>query len=112
MKTAALVAVAIIATPGLASAQARSAPPPMPIRYADLNLSDPKDAAAMLVRIRKAAVDACRSFPGQEGNGIADIERFEVCYRQAVQSTVGVLNAPLVTAAFQFHAGRAVLARR
>ncbi|HEY0435757.1 MAG TPA: UrcA family protein [Phenylobacterium sp.] len=113
MKIAAFACIALIACPALAAAQ-----PPQPrtepttaIRYADLNLATPTDAAKMLKRIRRAAAEVCAASPGQDGNDIYAIEGFESCYAQSVQRAVAKLNAPLVTAALETRGGRQGLAQ-
>ena len=113
MKIAAFTCAAIIAIPSLALAapQLPKAAPATAIRYADLNLATPAGAAAMLQRIRRAAVDVCTTSPGQNGTDIYAIEGFEACYAQTVQRAVLKLNAPLVTAAFRPKAGNQTMAQ-
>jgi UrcA family protein len=112
MKTFAFAVAALIACPGLATAQPafEKAVPTATIGYADLNLADPGDARAMLARIRKASADTCRASPGMVGNDTDTLMRLDDCYRRSVRRAVGDLNAPLVTAALQPGAAR-VLAR-
>jgi len=100
MKAAAFFTVAMIVCPGLAVA-ATAPVPAVVVHYADLSLVSPAGARAMLIRIRKAAADACRDSPGMEGHDSDTLERFDDCYRQSIRRAVEGLNAPLVTAAYQ-----------
>jgi UrcA family protein len=110
MKTATFFAAAMIVCPGLAAA----APAPAPavvVHYADLDLARPAGARTMLIRIRKAAADACRDSPGMAGHDSHTLQRLDDCYRQSVRRAVEGLNAPLVTAAYQPAAGARQVAR-
>jgi len=111
MKTAIFCAVAAVACPGYAAAAGQTPAPAVVVHYADLNLASPVGARAMLVRIRKAAADACRDSPGMVGNDADTIHRFDDCYRQSVRRAVEGLNAPLVTAVFQPGAASRQVAR-
>jgi len=78
------------------AAPALSATPAVRVAYADLDLTAPADAQAMLQRIRKAARQVCE-------NGETTHEavlRYDACRREAVARAVAALNAPAVKAAF------------
>lgn len=104
MKSALILAAALVSS--LAAAHAGAAPresaplPTVRIDYADLNLSDPRDAQVMLKRIRHAAALACSQSPGMAGNDPETIERSIACYRQSLARAVAGLNAPQVTQAY------------
>jgi UrcA family protein len=96
----AAVAAALL-IPGAALAQ-----PPAPtgssakVAYSDLDLGSDAGAQAMLGRIRKAAVEVCRSQP--EGGSSADVmARFESCRRDTVARAVKQLGSPSVQAAYE-----------
>ena len=98
MKPNAFFIVALLASPGFAAAQPAPAPTVV-VHYADLDLGSPTGARAMLIRIRKAAADACRDSPGMAGNDADTVRRLDECFHQSVERAVEGLNAPLVTAA-------------
>jgi UrcA family protein len=64
--------------------------------YTDLNLSNPKDSAVLLHRLREAAMEAC----GASDFSVPDY-RWAVmrsqCYTDSVDRAVAALNAPTVT---------------
>ncbi len=101
---AALAAIALPATAAPAKAPAAI------VRHADLDLSNPSDAQAMLGRIRKAASSVCAERSGG-GSDIAAIEVFETCHRAAIAKAVADLGAARVTEALNASAPKQYLAR-
>ncbi|HEY2355894.1 MAG TPA: UrcA family protein [Phenylobacterium sp.] len=102
MKTLALSTFALlsVAWPALAAPPAAARPPAVSVAYSDLDLTRAKDAAIMLKRIRQAAVEVCRAGPGNAGNDVETVLRFDACYQAALAGAVSGLNAPKVTEAF------------
>ena len=113
MKTPILSTLALLAVAGSALAAPSEMPPPpsASVAYADLDLKDPKDAAAMLKRIRKASASLCSEGSGFVGNDPETIRRIDGCFRQSVGRAVAGLNAPLVTQAYGARPAGPVLAR-
>ena len=68
------------------------------VQYAELNLSSPAGAKAMLQRINQAANEVC----GPQSTGRIDrVARLrETCVKQAISGSVRQLNAPMVTALY------------
>ena len=101
MKTAILSALALLAAAGPVAASPReAAPPAVAVAYADLRLTDPRDATVMLRRIQRAAAAACRKGPFLAGHDAETILRVQACRREAGARAVDGLNAPLVTQAY------------
>jgi UrcA family protein len=72
------------------------------VRFADLHLSSPQDAAELLRRINSAAQAVCPN-PDSESGIRANQARY--CLKQAIQSAVQRVDAPALTALFlQEHA--------
>ena len=95
---AALVAIAAPATAGAVQpVNGDSEFPQASVSYADLDLSRPAGADIMVARIRRAARQVC----GQEL--FADLDRARTtraCIRHAMDSAIGQVDAPLVTARY------------
>lgn len=93
-------AAALLGVASSTSAEPGAAQPPtISVRYADLDLSDPQGARAMVRRVRHAAVQVCRRNPWNVGSDIGAIERFDQCYRQALRQAATALDRPEVYAA-------------
>lgn len=103
---AAALAAAVVAQPASAADV-----PSTTFRYGDLDLGDPRDAKAMLDRIRRAATVVCRASPFTSGTEITALERFDACRRESIARAVTHLDAPLVTAAFDTKSAGRKLAR-
>jgi UrcA family protein len=99
-------ALACLAVPA-AAAPAKA--PTAVVRHADLDLGSPRDAQAMLGRIRKAAANVCLDRAG--GSDIASIEAFETCHRATIEKAVADLAAPRVTEALNASSPKQYLAR-
>jgi len=110
-RTATLLALASAAALAAAPAfaQTDAAAPSMVVRYADLDLSDPAGAHAMLRRIDVAAAEVCGGQP--DIRDLGRLTAFQRCRAVAAHRAVSRLDAPLVTAAAQ-SAGLSTLARR
>lgn len=84
---------------GPASAEA---PPPAPaaqaVSYADLDLSRPADAEALLARITVAARDACDDSATHSPLFPRASHDFRTCTSEAVDAAVARINQPALTA--------------
>ena len=93
---------AAAAAPAIASAAAPVASPgdkitqSTVVRYYDLDLSKPADAARLYARIRHAAARVCPSSWGDSPQ--------RDCYDAAVAAAVARINKPLLSARHQQHA--------
>lgn len=96
-------AVALLATPALAqSAQDDARARATPVSYADLDLSQPEDAATLLQRLRNAAAASCEQNAAAQGN--PRLERaIAQCRDEALSSAVAQLDQPELT---RLHASR------
>lgn len=101
MKTlVALAALFAVATPALAAQPVPTAGEArqVTVRYADLDLSRPAGADAMIARIRQAAEVACSGFSTRE---LAEMAQQRACLSETMAAAVRKVNAPLVTARFE-----------
>lgn len=76
------------------------------VRYADLNLASAADAAALYHRLQGAARVVC----GYEDNNFATLAYVQRCNRTAISDAVATVNAPLLSAIHNAHAGATVTA--
>jgi UrcA family protein len=111
MKTLFLVAAIALAAGQAAADPVAEAGASVVVRYADLDLADPAQAAVMLKRVRRAAAGACYASPWNAGTDIDSIERFDACYRTTVRDAVRRLNAPQVSMRFDSRPDSRRLAR-
>jgi UrcA family protein len=86
---------------GLLTGAATAAAPPeqlpaIHVNFADLNLDHPAGAAALYVRIMRAARAVCES-PGLRD--LAAVQRADKCINEAIARAVAQVDAPLVTSA-------------
>jgi UrcA family protein len=70
-----------------------------PIKYADLDLSKPEGAEAMIGRFRAAATRVCKPKP-TKGANFKDWDDYENCLDHAVKGAVADLNHPNVQKVF------------
>lgn len=93
----AFLATAAFAGPALAqTATTENSARAMPVRYNDLDLRQSADAAALLSRLRQAAVASCA--PDQATQSNARIRRaIDRCRDQAVASAVAQINQEELT---------------
>jgi UrcA family protein len=68
------------------------------VQYADLNLSSPAGAQAMLLRIRHAANIVCGEQPTHKIDQAGRL--YDQCVSQAISGGVRELNTPMVTALY------------
>lgn len=96
---AALAATAIVMLPGQASAETvRSTATTAAVSYADLDLTQTRDARTLLRRIHLAAVEACGSGPVHSPLTPRAANDFKDCVVDARIAAVRQVDAPLVTA--------------
>jgi UrcA family protein len=67
------------------------------VRYGDLDLSDPRGAAALYRRITMAAEEVCSPF---EGRDLAGAFRFRACKQRAIAEAVSRVNRPELSAVY------------
>jgi len=97
-----LLGAAAAVAPAITSAAAPAATPgdkitqSTVVRYYDLDLSKPEDAARLYARIRHAAAGVCPSRWGDSPQ--------RDCYDAAVAAAVARVNKPLLSARHQQHA--------
>jgi UrcA family protein len=97
-KHCALLATATLAT-GLtvnhaSAASAYEEPINVVVRYSDLNLSRPQDAATLYGRIRRAAHEACEDF---DTESLERLQQFHRCMEQAVSNAVAKISSRQLT---------------
>jgi len=93
--TVTLIGASAYAVAGSADSQAREEPS-VNVRFADLDLSKPADAAILYQRIQRAARLVCNSSAAAwDGRATSNWQR---CYNGAVEDVVLHINRPMVTA--------------
>ena len=97
-KHCALLATATLAT-GLTVDHASAAseydePRNVVVRFSDLNLSQPQDAATLYNRIQRAARKACEN---DEAPSLARLRQFHKCVDQAVTNAVAQVSSRQLT---------------
>ena len=96
MKTLiAIAALAAIAAP--AAAQVSPDARQIVVKYADLDLTRPAGADAMIARIRQASTVACSGFSTREFSQAA---KHKACMTETMAAAVRQVNSPLVSARF------------
>jgi UrcA family protein len=71
--------------------------PQVVVHYSDLNLSNPKGAAALYTRIRRAADTVC---PGYNLAEVTSRTRRDACVRKAIADAVITVNEPALFAQY------------
>jgi UrcA family protein len=79
------------------AAEDNSDAPKIVVKYADLNVSHPQGAAALLRRIRRAGEAVCGSFVG----GLGPKMRVNACVQNAVADAVTKVNQPQLFAIYK-----------
>jgi UrcA family protein len=106
MKTPVLFALALAAAAPLATVAHADQPTAVGVRFNDLNLSKPTDAAVMLGRLDHAAMQACGAAPFESLREYQSAIRHSRCYVRGVGRAIATLDAPAVTAIFDRQYGR------
>jgi UrcA family protein len=94
-----LICTAVLAL-GLPAASFADSPASVGVRYRDLDLNSPRDAALMLHRIDDAATEACGASRTSLREYRLTVER-STCHQEGVAQAVNALDAPTVTALYQ-----------
>ncbi len=84
---------------GAAAADDRALPK-VTVRYGDLDLSSPRDAATLYQRIRIAAAEVCWPL---EGASVAAVFRVQTCRQHAIADAVSRVNRPELSAVYRAH---------
>lgn len=82
----------------LANAARPQDPPTVIVRFADLDLTHSQGVAVLYKRLRNAAETVCTP---QNGRDLASQTRFEMCWRSALDTAVGTVDQPAVTAYYR-----------
>jgi UrcA family protein len=101
MKTLALFALALAAAAPLATVAHAEQPTAVGVRFNDLDLNNPGDAAVMLGRLDQAALQACGASSFESLREYQLAIRHSRCFDRSVSRAVAELNAPALTAVFE-----------
>jgi UrcA family protein len=105
MKTPIIIALALAAAAPVAMPAYADRPTAVEVRYGDLDLNRSTDAAIMLGRLDKAALQACGAFPFSSLREYRLAIRGSRCYANGMRRAVAELNAPAVTSLYERQAG-------
>ena len=105
MKTPILFALALAAAAPMAMPAFADGPTTVGVRFGDLNLNQPADAAIMLDRLDQAAMEACGASPVSSLREYRLAIRGSRCYARSLSRAVADVNAPEVTAMYEHQAG-------
>jgi UrcA family protein len=100
-RPAPILALLLMATCGLCATTLAAAAshdeevPRVVVKYSDLNLSNPEDAATLLHRIEQAARRVC---PDADLLNLRALQVSVQCRRQAVARAVGAIDSPTLNA--------------
>jgi UrcA family protein len=105
MKTPILFAMALAAAAPVAMPAHADGPTAVAVRFNDLDLNQPTDAAIMLSRLDQAAMQACGASPfGSLREYRLSIRRSR-CYANSLNHAISLLNVPELTAMFDREMG-------
>lgn len=107
MKSPILFAMALAATAPVALPAHADRPTAIGVRFNDLDLNRPADAAIMLGRLDEAALQACGASPFSLREYQLAIRHWSRCYADSLGRAVSELNAPALTAVYERERGRA-----
>jgi UrcA family protein len=107
MKTPFLFAMALAAAAPLAMPAHADRPTAVEVRFNDLDLNQPSDAAIMLGRLDQAAMQACGASPFASLREYRLSIRWSRCYADGMSRAISELNAPAVTAIYEREMGGA-----
>lgn len=103
MKTPVLFALVLAAAAPLAIPAHADGPTAVAVRFNDLNLDQPTDAAVMLGRLDRAAIQACGASPFASLRDYRLAIRGSRCYADGMSHAISELNAPALTAIYEQH---------
>jgi UrcA family protein len=98
-----LSSLALAGSLTLGGAAALAAAPSTVVSYANLDLSQPRDAQVLYSRIRRAADLVCANYVGYD---LAASTQHDTCVMRAVDDAVRVVNRPVLDAVHRAHTGR------
>lgn len=103
-----LLAAAVLSALGCSLATVCSAAEPLnplqrTVKYADLNVSKPEGAAALYVRIQRAARQVCLPF---DGDRLSSKARMGACVHKAIADAVAQVGEPALFDAYNAHYGQ------
>jgi UrcA family protein len=105
MKTPIIFALALAGAAPVAMPAHADRPTAVEVRYGDLDLNRPTDAAIMLGRLDKAAMQACGAFPFSSLREYRLAIRGSRCFAKSLSQAVTKLDAPAVTSLYEHQAG-------
>lgn len=105
MKTPVVFALALTAAAPAAMPAHADAPTAIAVRFNDLDLNQPTDAAVMLGRLDRAAIQACGASPFGSLREYRLSIRWSRCYANSMNRAISLLNAPELTAMFDREMG-------
>jgi len=82
--------------------------PQITVSFADLNVSQPRGAAALYARIRAAAHSVCAPL---DGRSLGEKSSMNACVDKAVLDAVSSVGQPALTAIYSEKTGKPVVAR-
>jgi UrcA family protein len=107
MKTSILFALALASAAPVAMPAHAEGPTTVGVRFNDLDLNRPTDAAIMLGRLDSAAMQACGASPFGSLREYRLSIRWSRCYTDGISRAISELNAPALTALYEREMGRA-----
>jgi UrcA family protein len=91
--------IAVLCCAGTGSLAWAAEPIRIDVSYADLNIESAAGVKSLYGRLRFAAQRVCA--PLDDGRGIPGNFRYQNCYKTALDSAVGQINKPVLTAMHQ-----------
>ena len=107
MRTPILFALALATAAPVAIPAHADRPSAVAVRFDDLDLNRPSDAAVMLGRLDQAALEACGATPFASLREYQQAIRWSRCYANGMDRAVSELDAPALTALYEREMGRA-----
>jgi UrcA family protein len=107
MKTPILFAMALAAAAPVAMPAHADRLTAVEVRFGDLDLNRPSDAAVMLGRLDQATLEACGATPFASLREYQQAIRWSRCYAKGMNRAISELNAPELTALYEREMGRA-----
>jgi UrcA family protein len=101
MKTPIIFALALAAASPIAMPAFAERPTAVGVRFNDLDLNRPSDAAVMLGRLDQAALQACGAQPFASLREYQQAIRWSRCYTNGMNRAIAELNAPELRAVYE-----------
>ena len=80
-------------------------PPQITVKFADLNVSNPKGAAALYARIQRAARQVCPHFDARD---LGSAGPMDACVTKAIADAVAKVGEPALFDAYNLHNGQPI----